>query len=236
MCGGYVGERMDAWGLGGGDSPQDVAERMRQEELAREQERQRRIQEAIDRINQLFADPARQQEYEAVRRAAAQRLQQQLDRQREAAQRSVRFALARQGLLGGSADVDAGSLIGRDYERALLEAQARASETASGLESADQATKQRLISLAQSGLDADTAIQQALAQHQADVAAAQADAQTAQLGDVFSSLGNAYRTWEEIQGMRQARVPGVAAGRPVAPSPSQARRRRDDAGRLTTVG
>lgn len=185
MCGG---------GGGGGSS----------EAAAMERERQRRIEETVRRINELFGDPAREQIYEQQAQAVGERLQMQLDEQRADADRMIRQALARRALLGGSADIDAQREIAERYSEGLLQAQARARDAAAGLRQADEEAKQRLIALAQGGLDVGTAAQQALAAMRANAEAARAQYGAAQLGDLFGGLAQVYQLGQVARGRRAA--------------------------------
>jgi hypothetical protein len=85
-----------------------------------------------------------------------------------------------------------------------VEVQRRANAAGSALRQADQASKINLFSMAQQGLDATTAAQQAGEMMRANVATAKADALESGLGDVFSNLGDIYKKSRERAGAERA--------------------------------
>lgn len=79
------------------------------------------------------------------------------------AERANRFALARNGLLGGSSDVESNAKLQEKTNEGLIKATALGQQAASDLRTADEQSKQSLISMAQSGIDTGTAQQMAAA-------------------------------------------------------------------------
>ncbi|MFN6999482.1 MAG: ABC1 kinase family protein [Elioraea tepidiphila] len=98
-------------------------------------------------------------------------MQTQLTQQQRDAERGTRFALARSGLSLGSADADAAAELQRLFNEGLLESERRAQSAGAQLKNADEQSRLSLIGMAQSGLDATTASQQALSQLQANAPA-----------------------------------------------------------------
>ncbi len=164
-----------------------------------EEERQARINAAVSQINNIFnnkvpGDPAnsREQMYTNQRQAVYDLNTRDVNRQAADAERLNRFALARNGLLGGSADVDSGFEINRMTNEGLMKAGGIADQAGADLRMADERTRGNLISMAQSGIDTGTAQQMALSGLAANAEAAKSSAAAATVGDLFSGLSGAY--------------------------------------------
>ena len=166
-----------------------------------EEERQARINAAVSQINNIFnnkvfvdGDPAnsREQMYTNQRQAVYDLNTRDVNRQAADAERINRFALARNGLLGGSADVDSGFEINRMTNEGLMKAGGIADQAAADLRMSDERTRGNLISMAQSGIDTGTAQQMALSGLAANAEAAKSSAAAATVGDLFSGLSAAY--------------------------------------------
>ena len=139
-------------------------------------------------------DPAksREQMYTNQRQAVYDLNTRDVNRQAADAERINRFALARNGLLGGSADVDSGFEINRMTNEGLMKAGGIADQAAADLRMSDERTRGNLISMAQSGIDTGTAQQMALSGLAANAEAAKSSAAAATVGDLFSGLSGAY--------------------------------------------
>ena len=139
-------------------------------------------------------DPAnsREQMYTNQRQAVYDLNTRDVNRQATDAERVNRFALARNGLLGGSADVDSGFEINRMTNEGLMKAGGIADQAAADLRMSDERTRGNLISMAQSGIDTGTAQQMALSGLAANAEAAKSSAAAATVGDLFSGLSGAY--------------------------------------------
>lgn len=163
-----------------------------------EEERQARINAAVSQINNIFnnkgGDPAnsREQMYTNQRQAVYDLNTRDVNRQAADAERLNRFALARNGMLGGSADVDSGFEINRMTNEGLMKAGGIADQAAADLRMSDERTRGNLISMAQSGIDTGTAQQMALSGLAANAEAAKSSAAAATVGDLFSGLSAAY--------------------------------------------
>ena len=161
-----------------------------------EEERQARINAAVSQINNIFnnSDPAnsREQMYTNQRQAVYDLNTRDVNRQAADAERLNRFALARNGMLGGSADVDSGFEINRMTNEGLMKAGGIADQAAADLRMSDERTRGNLISMAQSGIDTGTAQQMALSGLAANAEAAKSSAAAATVGDLFSGLSGAY--------------------------------------------
>ena len=139
-------------------------------------------------------DPAnsREQMYTNQQQAVYDLNTRDVNRQAADAERLNRFALARNGLLGGSADVDSGFEINRITNEGLMKAGGIADQAAADLRMSDERTRGNLISMAQSGIDTGTAQQMALSGLAANAEAAKSAAAAATVGDLFSGLSGAY--------------------------------------------
>lgn len=162
---------------------------------AQQQEAQRQagIQQAIGQVNAAFDNPARQAQYTNLQNAVQAQNLLQLNQQQTEANRNLNFAMARQGLTGGSADADAAATQERLYNQGVLRGQQAASQAAAALRTADQQSKQNLIGLAESGLDATSAANQGLESMQANIENAMAQAQGQDIGNAFSGLGSYFQ-------------------------------------------
>ena len=161
-----------------------------------EEERQARINAAVSQINNIFnnkvPENSREQMYTNQRQAVYDLNTRDVNRQAADAERLNRFALARNGMLGGSADVDSGFEINRMTNEGLMKAGGIADQAAADLRMSDERTRGNLISMAQSGIDTGTAQQMALSGLAANAEAAKSSAAAATVGDLFSGLSGAY--------------------------------------------
>jgi len=169
--------------LAGGGSNRAANEANRQE-----QERQAAIAGTQARVNQVFNDPTRAADISDYVGAIRDYQTGDLDRQKVDADRSLRFALARGGLTGGSTQRDQQQRFGEDYSRGVLEVERRAQGAGAELEAADQDARARLIQLATSGLDTTTAAQQAGAALRSNLEAGKSAAMVGGLGDMFGGV------------------------------------------------
>lgn len=182
---------------GGGGNAQKEATRA-------EKERQAQIAQTQQRIEGIFSNPQREADIGNFLNATRQYYRTDADQQQADAARNLRFALARSGVTGGSYDADTNARLAETYQRGLLEADRRAQAQANSLRAADQEAKQRLFSLAQAGLDATTATQQASQALRQNLASSATDAREGSLGNLFSSFGDIYKSSIEQAEQRKA--------------------------------
>lgn len=173
--------------FGGGGNAAAAAEQQ-------ERERQAQIAAANQRIQGIFGSPERQSQIEDLRQATREYFQSDLDRQHDISGRRTKFALARSGLSGGSADIDLNRQLAEDYLRGLLEVDRRANSAASGLRAQDTATKTSLFQQILGGLDATTAATEASRALQQNVSLAKSDAYQQGLGDLFGGFGDIWKS------------------------------------------
>jgi hypothetical protein len=88
---------------------------------AEEAQRAAGIASNVRNINSAFANRGAQ--YDTYENALQDQYQTELNRQQGIASRNNKFALARSGLTGGSAAVDAGKLLSQDEQRGTINAQ-----------------------------------------------------------------------------------------------------------------
>ena len=157
-----------------------------------EQERQAAIQATQRRVDAIFSSPQREKDIADFLEATRQYYRTDAGRQQGDAARSAKFALARSGQTGGSFDVDTNARLAETYKRGLLEADRRAQGAASNLRAADADAKQRIFSLAQAGLDTNTAASQAAQSLRQNLEMGRVDAGEQSLGDLFSRFGDIY--------------------------------------------
>ena len=170
---------------------------------AAEAQRQASIKATQGAVNNVFNSPQRQADIDNFVGATREFYNRDLDRQKADADRSLKFALAKSGLTGGSTQVDQQGLLGENYARGLLTAEQKAQGAGASLQAADQDARARLIQLATSGLDATTAAQQASASLQNNIQAGKSAAQIGALGDVFGTFNQFAQQAKDAQQRRQ---------------------------------
>lgn len=182
------------------------------EAQAAEDERKRQIAASMSAINQAYEDPTRAANIADYQSAVQAFLNEDLSRQKGLADRQTRFAMARNGMTGGSADVDANRALSEDYQRGVLEATRKASGAAAGLRSQDMTARNNLIALAQSGMDATTAAQQAAEGIRVNLANAKADMNQQAIGGLFSKYADLYKASQERKGQQDAQKYAASYG------------------------
>jgi hypothetical protein len=180
---------------GGGDAAKAAQQQ--------EAQRQAGITNAIGQIHSIYASPERQQQYTDFQNALQQRNLLALNKQQADANRNLNFAMARQGLTGGSADADSAAQQERLYNEGLLKGNEAATSAAAQLRASDQQQKQNLIGLAESGLDATSAANQGLESMQTTIQNAMANAQAQDIGDAFSGLGSYFQNSQQAAQYRK---------------------------------
>src|SRR5688572_11550915 len=105
--------------MGSSNSAQRQAQRA-------EADRQARIASTTSRINSVYDAPGRQAQYDDFLSAVRQNYTEDATRQKTTADRDLKFSMARSGLHGGSADVDARRTAGEEFQRGILQAEDRA--------------------------------------------------------------------------------------------------------------
>lgn len=179
---------------GGGGGEAKNAQR-RAEQL--ERERQAAIAAGIGRVNSIYDDPARVGQYDQLRRDTLDFHLGDLNKQKASTDRNTRFALARNGQVGGSLQTDTNRRIGEEFLRGTIEADRRAQGAAADLRMADEQSRMNLISMVQGGLDSTTASSQAAASLQNNLLANRASATANGIGDIFGGFSDLFRRSQE---------------------------------------
>lgn len=180
------------------------AEKAQKQADAQEAARRLAVQNAQRAITSIYSDPKRETDIRDVENATREYLQGDLNRQNTINARDLKFALARNGQTMGSVDVDQNRTLAEKFLRGAVEVQRRANAAGNSLRQADQSSKINLFSMAQQGLDATTAAQQAGEAMRANILTAKTDALESGLGDVFSDLGSIYKSSRERAGAQRA--------------------------------
>lgn len=187
-------------------SPSNRAAR---EAQAAEDARMRAIQGTQTRINEVFNSPQRAAEIQQMVNAIRDFKLTDLNDQKAVADRQLQFALARKGQVGGSTQVDRQKQLGKDYQRGVLDVDRQASGVGAQVSAQDQEARARLISLANSGLDATTGAAQAGAALRSNLEGTRATALTEGAGQFFGSVSDfARRAREEADRRRGLQASG----------------------------
>lgn len=168
-----------------------------------ERERQAQIASTVSRINQVYDNPAREAEIGDFLGATRQYYRDDLDRQKSDTDRNLKFAMARSGQTGGSVSYDNARRVGEEYTRGVLEADRRAQAAAANIRAQDEESRLRLIQMAQAGLDATTASQQAASALRNTLQSGRTTATAEGLGDIFGSFSDIYQRSREAADERR---------------------------------
>jgi hypothetical protein len=182
--------------------------------------RQGNIASSVSAINAAYNNPQRAADINDFLGATRSFYTNELGRQKTTADRSLKFAMARSGLTGGSASVDANRTLGENYQQGVLNADRLAQSSANDLRTADEQSRLNLIAMAQNGLDATTGASQAAAALRNNLAGGQSGIKADALGDVFGGLSSIYAKSKETAAERRGNrdiynllyTPGFGAG------------------------
>lgn len=167
--------------MGGGGSNKAANQAAQQEGM-----RQANINRLTQQINSIYGSPRREADINDFLGASRSFYRQNLDRQHDAADRSLRFAMARSGLTGGSASVDANRQLGKDYQQGILTADRLAQSAANELRNADEQSRMSMIQLAQTGADMTTGANSAALSLRNNLAGARSQLNADALGNLFA--------------------------------------------------
>ena len=181
-----------------GGSNHSASDAAAQSDAARTQS----ITNSTNAINGIYDSPQRQQQYTDFLGSLRNKYTTDANNQQQIASRQTKFATARNGLSGGSADVDAQTQLGKEYSAGLVSAESKAQGALAGLKSQDNQSRLNLTQLASQGLDATTAAQQAASSTQQAADQALNGATANGLGDIFGSATKAYQTEQTAAAQR----------------------------------
>ena len=180
--------------MGSGGNDASRAQRAAEEAEAA---RQARITAGTSRVNAVFDAPEREQGRTAFLEALRENYLRGANRQKVDADRNLRFSMARSGLTGGSAQVDANRTLGEEYTEGLLQAENRAQGAVGELRGQDEQSRLQLLQMVQQGLDATTAASRAGDAMRANAQAGQGTALAEGLGDLFGGTADIYKRQQE---------------------------------------
>lgn len=146
---------------------------------------------------------SRQDLYDQQNQAVYELNKQKLDENYADQVRANKFALARNGLLGGSADVDSNADLQDRYNKGLVQAEALGQEAAAKLQTQDESARSNLIGLAESGLDAGSASAQATQSLANNYDTALGQRGAASINNFFNDMGQLYLTNKIGQALQQ---------------------------------
>jgi len=168
-----------------------------------EDKRRRDIKRTQNRIETIFSSPDREADIQDFINSTRGYLQQDLNREKEFNDRNLKFALARGGLAGGSADVDQNQNLSEAFLRAAVEGERKAQGAGQQLRAADQEAKMGLFNQALGGLDMTTASNNAMRSLQNNIDFSR-NVQTEQNFDsFFSSFGELFTASRKAAGERR---------------------------------
>lgn len=182
---------------GGGGDPGAAARQA-------EEQRQARIKAAQEAVHGTFAGANREPLYAQHQQAVYDLNMEKLARDKSDADRQLGMMLARRGLSGGTAAVDARQRLGQNYDEALLEVQRFAQGAGAGLRQRDEQLKSNLLGQASTGMDATTAASQANALLASNLDEARTQNQYATLGDLFAGVALANYVNQQRAGQQDA--------------------------------
>lgn len=183
-----------------------------QAEQQQETQRQARITGNVNAINSAFSNRAPQ--YANYQDALQSQYETELNRQQAIASRNLKFSNARSGVTGGSTAVDQGALLGQETAQGTLNAQQQVQSATAGLQAKDEATRQQMISLAQSGGDIGNAAIQTANSLQANIGNAKSVNVAQGLGDVFGGVTQDYTNAQNAAALRKGISTGSAYANP----------------------
>lgn len=200
---------------GGSNSAQNAAAQM-------EAQRQAQIRATTRRINEAFSDPRREAAIQDFLGARRQLYELDLTKEKATADRNLKFAMAKSGQVGGSLNRDFGYDLGEAFQKGLIDVERNAQADAASLRDADQQARLTLTSMAQSGLDATTAQQNADSALRNNLLASRSQIQANTLGGLFSGFSDLYKRAKEDaeyrRGLQQTYTPMYMPGTWGAPN------------------
>jgi hypothetical protein len=181
----------------------NYAKRAEKRATRAEAERQAAMTEATGRVNAVFDSPERQAQQNDFLQALRDQYMTQANRQKAIADRNLKFSMARGGLTGGSAAVDANKTLGEEYTEGVLNAENRSQSALGDLKSQDEASRMGILQMVRSGLDATTAAQRAGSAMQANAQTTSGRALADGLGEMFGTTSALYKQQAEAAERRR---------------------------------
>lgn len=166
--------------------------------IARQQEQQEAqrlaaIRQGISGVNAVYDSPERQAQIADYLEANRKLYFDELGRQKGDTDRQLKFALARNGTAGSRQQIDAAADLGRQYNEGVINADRQAQGAANNLRMDDEASRNNLIAMVQSGLDATTASQRANNNLRVNLDGAKSSMRSDAIGNVFGGFADLYK-------------------------------------------
>lgn len=166
-----------------------------------EDERQRQIAQATAAIDRAFV--GRGDQLDEFAAALREDFLTRATKQKDTADRRLKFALARGGQTGGSVARDAGTLLSEEFQEGLLQGERGVQASLADVLAADEATRQNLLALAQGGASATSAATAASNALRSNIEGARTDSLVGGIGDIFSSTRDLFVRAEEADARRR---------------------------------
>ena len=178
---------------------------------AADAQRQAQINQTVQRISDAYSWPQRQAQYQTYGQNLNNYYTTQVNDQEAVNARNLKFAMARSGLTGGSAAVDANSQLQKDYTKGLLQASQQAQGGQAALQQADINAKNQLTGLAEQGAYTGTIPTQIAQAQQASLGAAQNYSSANSLGNLFSGTAGIYNAEQVAAANRKAQTSPIGS-------------------------
>lgn len=173
---------------------------------AANQARQQQINGTIGQINAAYGSPSRQAQIDQFGNNLSNYYTGQVNEQEATNARNLKFAEARSGLTGGSANVDANTQLSKDYTKGLLQASQTAQAGKASLQQSDISAKNNLTSLAESGAYLGAIPSQIASVQRANLGAAQNYGNANALGNLFSGTAGIYSREQTAAALRASQL------------------------------
>ena len=138
--------------------------------------------------------------YDEVRQNSLGLLLEDIARNRADTTRNVGFGLQRNGLFGGSVDVDTHKSITDANQRSIIQANQYADNQVAQMRSNDESTRADLISRINAGLDADSAATTASQRMAINRQQALSEPSSGALNNLFAGIGGALNSYQYANG------------------------------------
>ena len=138
--------------------------------------------------------------YDKVRQSNLGLMMEDIARNRADTTRNIGFGLSRNGLFGGSVDVDTHRDITDANQRSVIQANQLADSQVASMRSNDESTRADLISRINAGLDADSAATTASQRMAINRQQALSEPSSGALNNLFASIGGALNSYQYANG------------------------------------
>jgi len=168
---------------------------------AAEIERKRDVRRATSAIDSAFT--GRGTQLDDFIAALREQFGAEAGRQKTIADRQLKFSLARGGLTGGSAAADVGTELGEEFQRGILKGERLSQSALADLKSADEASRARLIQLAQGGASVTSSATSAARALSSNIEGAKSSSGIESLGDIFGDVRGLFVQQQEAAARRR---------------------------------